>query len=88
MPHFVIFIMMIFKENWIISLNVTETMMRFVSVMDKNVRVYKGERTFLREEARIIMLWKGFKGYLEMKIGVKTSVKKSSKGPIARYEVS
>jgi hypothetical protein len=62
MPQYVIFIFLIFKGKLVFSLNDTETMMRFVSIMDKNVRGYrgyKGKRTFLREEAWIIMSWKG-----------------------------
>jgi hypothetical protein len=59
MPQYVIFIFLIFKEKLVFSLNDTETMMRFVSIMDKNVRGYKGKMTFLREEAWIIMSWKG-----------------------------
>jgi hypothetical protein len=40
-------------------MNGTETMMRFVIIMDKNIRGDKGEKTFLGEEAWIIMSWKG-----------------------------
>jgi len=46
MPQHVIFIFLIFKEKLVFSLNDTETMMRFVSIMKKNVRGYKGESVF------------------------------------------
>jgi len=50
-------------------MNGIETMMRFVSMMDENVRggIHE-ERTFLREEAWIIILWKGVQGYIKTKI--------------------
>jgi len=56
MPQHVIFIFLIFKEKLVFSLNDTETMMRFVSIMKKNVSGQKGlEETFWREEAWIVM---------------------------------
>jgi hypothetical protein len=39
------------RKKLVFSQNDTEIMMSFVSIMDKNVRGHKEERTFLRDAA-------------------------------------